>query len=142
MLWKKINRQKVGGLLRAKNIAELQSAIEQLGRLQANPPLTLKQTPGGPIIAWAGPVVDFGWFWVTSAIPAARGTQPTVTPGSGQGTQYFYDAYNTQQMQDNQLGQVTLYNVAPFAVGGNGGLVACVLKAGYWFVVNDVCSGG
>lgn len=141
MLWTNRTKQKAGGLVRAKTIADAQYAVEQLGRMQAQAPITLKQTPGGPLIVWSGAVLNFGLFAVSSPIPAASGTYPdNVTPGKGQGTRYYLDPVS-KQLKSTQLSPVDIYNWAPASAGGNGAFIVCISIGGVWFVVNDGCSG-
>ena len=137
MLWKKHTRARSGGRIRAHQMNDMQRAAEFSGKLSATSPIGIIQTPGGACLYWAAPSPYLRFFLPQGAIPAASGTAPNVTVGSGTADGYYRDP-STGRLTPWGY-SATIYNWAPFAVGGSGNFILCAYVDGDWTVVNDAC---
>ena len=133
--WGKRTRFRAGKPIVARDLNRVAEAAERAALLQANPPLAIVSTPGGPLLNYAGPVFQPYLAKATTTITALSGT----TPGSGT---VKVETWNGSALAD--LGgpvTFTAYSLSTAAIA-SGSYVTVLKIAGNYWVLSSPGGGG
>ena len=132
--WGKRTRFRAGKPIVARDLNRVAEMAEKAALIQANPPLAIVSTPGGPLLNYAGPVFQPYIAVTTSTITARSGG----TPGSGT---VKIQTWNGSALAD--LGgpvSVTVYNISASTNTIASGKYCIIMKiAGAYFIVTAEC---
>ena len=126
--WGKRTRFRAGRPIVARDLNRVAEAAERAALIQANPPLAIVSTPGGPLLNYAGPVFQPYLAKATTTITALSGT----TPGSGTVKVETWDGTALADLG----GPVTFttYSLSTSAIASGSYVTILKIAGAYWVV--------